>query len=93
MIFIIMRLKSNLTLRRVGRNYMVVQLCDEGANLTNVYTMNETAAWLWKLCGTHEFTQGMLVKHLCEEYDVSEDKASADVASMIEYWVNFNLVE
>ena len=88
-----MRLKSNLTLRRVGRNYMVVQLCDEEANLTNVYTMNETAAWLWKLCNGQEFTKEMLVKHLCEEYDVSDDKASADVASIIENWVNFNLVE
>ena len=88
-----MRLKSNLTLRRIGRNYMVVQLSDEGANLTNVYTMNETAAWLWKECGTVDFSQEMLVKRLCEEYEVSEEQAAADVDALVKEWMKYGLVE
>ena len=88
-----MKLKSNLTLRRVGQNYMVVELSNESVNLTNVYTMNETAAWLWKECGTLEFTQEMLVKRLCEEYEVSEEQASQDVKRLIQEWVNYGLAE
>ena len=72
---------------------MVVELSGEGANLTNVYTMNETAAWLWKVCGTQEFTQEMLVKRLCEEYEVSEEKAVEDVGLLIREWMRYGLVE
>lgn len=88
-----MKLKSNLSLRKVGRNYMVVELSDEEANLTNVYTLNETAAWIWKVCGTHEFTPESLVKRLCEEYEVSKEKAAEDIASLIREWKNFGLVD
>ena len=88
-----MKLKSNLTLRRIGRNYMVVELSEQEVNLTNVYTMNETAAWLWKECGTGDFSQEMLVKRLCEEYEVSEEKAAMDVAQLIQEWKNYGLVD
>ena len=88
-----MKIKSNLTLRRVGKNYMVVEMSDETVNLTNVYTMNETAAWLWEACGTGEFSQEILVKRLCDEYEVSEEQAAADVDHLIKEWVNYGLVD
>ena len=89
-----MKLKRNLTLRRIGRNYMVVELSDQGANLTNVYTMNETAAWLWKMCADmDDFTHDVLIKCLCEEYDVSEEMACEDVHRLVTEWKNLGLLE
>ena len=87
-----MKLKQNLTLRRVGRNYMVVQLSDEGANLTNVYTMNETAAFLWKEFEKRDFTQDEMVKRLLDDYDVTEEKAAHDVDCLLKEWSKFGLI-
>ena len=36
-----MKLKANLKLRKVGRNYMLVDVSDADANITDVYTLNE----------------------------------------------------
>lgn len=92
-LYTIMKIRRDLTLRRVGQNYMVVQLSDNVANMTNVYTMNETAAYLWKKCGTHEFTHTYLTKCLCDEYEVTEEQAEKDINSLVEEWRKYKLME
>ena len=87
-----MKIRTDLTLRQIGRSYMVVELSDQGTNLTNVYTMNETAAWLWKEFVRVDFTEEMLVKRLCEEYEVTEEKAAEDVARLVGDWKEMGLI-
>lgn len=79
-------------LRKIGSRYMIVEVSQEAMNLTNVYTMNETAAWLWKGIGNDEFTEEVLVARLLEEYEVTEEQAKADVHSLVEEWVKLGLV-
>lgn len=71
---------------------MIVEVSQEAMNLTNVYTMNETAAWLWKGIGNDEFTEEVLVARLLEEYEVTEEQATTDVHSLVEEWVKLGLV-
>ena len=87
-----MKLRTDLTLRQIGRSYMVVELSKGEANLTNVYTLNETAAWLWKEFAVTDFTEEQLVERLCEEYEVSREKASEDVALLVADWKKMGLV-
>ena len=70
-----MKIRNNLVLRKIGSRYMIVEVSQEAMNLTNVYTMNETAAWLWKGIGSRDFTEEQLVSRLCEEYEVTEEQA------------------
>jgi len=44
-----MKAKANLKLRKVGGRYMLVDVSDRDANVTNVYTLNDTAAFVWHL--------------------------------------------
>ncbi len=43
-----MRLDSTLNLRRIGGKYMIVKAVGGKANMTDVITLNETAALLWE---------------------------------------------
>ncbi|MDO4215480.1 MAG: PqqD family peptide modification chaperone, partial [Bacteroidales bacterium] len=43
-----MRLKKELTLRNVAGEYMILNAEVDVNALTNVYSLNETAAFLWE---------------------------------------------
>ena len=51
-----MRLNSNLILRQVGGEYMIVNPFSETMDMAQVYSLNETAAWLWKRIDNHIFS-------------------------------------
>ena len=40
--------KPHLKLRRIGSRHMIVEASDSCVNLTNVYSLNGTAARLWE---------------------------------------------
>lgn len=87
-----MKIRNNLVLRKIGSRYMIVEVSKEAMNLTNVYTMNETAAMLWKSIGAEDFTEPQLVEFLCDTYEVTEEQAAADVHSLIEEWRKLGLL-
>lgn len=86
-----MRLKENLRLRKVGSKYMIVDAATEQVNMVDVYTMNETAAWLWQTFAEREFTSEEMTEALCLEYDVTREQATADVWALMEEWDSFGL--
>lgn len=65
---------------------MIVDSQTDTANLTNVYVLNETAAYLWENLQEKEFTADTLVELLLGEYEVTEAQAKADVAKLLEVW-------
>ena len=81
-----MKLKVNLKLRKVGRNYMLVDVSDADANITDVYTLNETAAFVWNAAAEHGVHAETLASLVCEEYDVSNDIALSDIKSILQTW-------
>ncbi len=86
-----MRLKENLKLRKIGNRYMIVE-AGEAVDLTNVYTLNATAAWLWEEAEGRDFTVEELVRKLCARYEVDEQTALADVSGQIAQWEEFGLL-
>ncbi len=81
-----MKIKHHLSLRKVGRNYIIVDTSDKNVEFTDVYTLNGTAAFLWQKIGDKEFTPEMLAKLLCEEYEVDEATALRDVNKLLNKW-------
>ena len=43
-----MKLNELLKLRQVGGEYMIINPYSEAADMTQVISLNETAAWLWQ---------------------------------------------
>ncbi len=81
-----MKLLPNLKLRKVGKQYMVVRHDSNTIDLANVYTLNETAAWLWNEAAKADFTADSLAQALCSRYDVELARAEADVKQIVAQW-------
>ena len=87
-----MRTKEDLTLRKIGNKYMIVDTLTEEINMVDVYTMNETAALLWKTFNKRNFTQEEMVNVLCNEYEVTQEQATNDVENLIKEWISYGLI-
>lgn len=87
-----MKKRKDLTLRKIGKQYMIVENSENTINLTNVYTLNGTAAYLWEKIGEEEFTREQLTAWICERYEIDETTASEDVRTLVQEWVELGLV-
>lgn len=88
-----MRAKANLKLRKVGGRYMLVDVSDRDANVTNVYTLNDTAAFVWHLLSEGDTDMESLTAAVCENYDVDSATAGADLRTLIDTWRQAGLVK
>jgi hypothetical protein len=69
--------------REIDGQMVLVPLRDEVANLDSIYTLNETASYLWRrLDGSHTVRE--LGQALAAAFDVSPDDAAADVGRLLE---------
>lgn len=82
-----MKLNKDLILREVGGEYMIVNPFTDTVDMTQVYSLNETAAWLWKQMEDKEFTVTDLVAVLREEYEVDKQTATTDLTELCQQWL------
>lgn len=87
-----MRKKKDFTLRQIGKQFMIVDTSETNVDMSCVYTLNATAAYLWQEIGQEEFTEDFLVKRLCDRYDIDEATASNDVQRLVEEWERIGLI-
>lgn len=87
-----MKLKENLKLRKIGNKYMIIDTNNTNVNMVDVYTMNETAAILWKEFESKDFLQEDMVNTLLQEYEVTHERAIADVESLLKEWIAMGLL-
>ena len=71
-----MRLNSDLVLRKVKDDYLIINPFSETVDMTQVFTLNETAAWLWQQMEGKEFEAEDLARAMLDEYDVDEPTAA-----------------
>lgn len=67
-----MRLREGLVLRKIGEDYVIVDPGKGMIDLSKVFTLNETAAWLWEEIKERDFDIDTLVSLVKEEYDVDD---------------------
>ena len=87
-----LKLKSGFVLKSVGDNHIVVPVGAQTVDFRCMITLNDTGAFLWKLLETEQ-TEETLVTALLEEYDVTAERASADVAAFLANLQDSNLLE
>ncbi len=88
-----MKLRSDLILRTIGSDHLIVDPSQDMVDLSTVYTLNSSAAWLWEELKGKEFTIDTIVELLCENYDVSKEQAQSDAKILLEDFQKQGLVE
>lgn len=88
----IIKPQSGLKLRKIGRQHVIVKACDGNVNMSNVYSLNRTAAELWKQLEQGNSTVEGLAEWLCGRYEVEKAVALHDVERQLAEWESFGLI-
>lgn len=73
---------SSVVTRKTGSKFILVPVADNIADMDSVYTLNETAYFIWKLIDGENNIED-IIDAVIREYDVSRETASADVSDFI----------
>ena len=90
-----MRFKEGLTLRKIGEDYVIVAPEQGMVDLSKVYSLNETAAWLWEELGGKDFDASKMVELVRDRYDVEHlplEDVEQDIEKLIEFFDQNGLV-
>ena len=79
-----MKRKQNLVLRHIGRDYIIIDPSEGVVDMAVVYTLNDTAAWLWQQLGDGDFSVESVATLLMEHYGIDLQKAEKDANDLIE---------
>lgn len=85
-------IRDGLQLRKIGNRYMIVDACEDNVNLSHVYSLNTTAAWMWERLAEGISSPDELTDRLCEDYQVERERAFHDVENQLAEWQRFGLV-
>jgi len=88
-----MKLRSDLILRTIGSDHLIVDPSQDMVDLSTVYTLNSSAAWLWEELKGKEFNTDTIVELLLENYEVSKDQAASDAAVLLQDFRKQGLLE
>ena len=77
------KLKSRFVARKVGNEVVVVPLVNNVAQMERLYTLNETAGFLWENLN-ETATVESLKTALLENFDVEDSVAEQDIQNFLE---------
>jgi len=82
---------ANIVTRKTGNEYVLVPIANNIADMNSVYTLNETAAFIWEhLDGKKSLRE--IVDCLIEEYDIDFDSASKDMSEFIDKMTKYLII-
>lgn len=91
-----MRLKEGLILRKVGNDYVIVSPEQGMVDLSKVFSLNETAAWLWEQLQGKNFAIEDMIALIEEQYEVDsipKEELRADMEELTKFFQENSLVE
>ena len=77
------KLKSRFVARKVGNEVVVVPLVNNVAQMERLYTLNETAGFLWKNLNENATVESLKTA-LLENFDVEDSVAERDIQNFLE---------
>lgn len=88
-----MKAKTGFNLRTVCGENIIVAEGKENIDFSNIISMNESSAYLWKqVQGMDSFTNEDLARLLTEEYEVDLDTALTDAIQLSEQWLQAGII-
>ena len=88
-----MKRRKGYALRPLGKEFILLAEGVEAVDFTRMISMNESAAFLWKAVEDKDFEAETLVDLMMEEYDISQEIAEKDVASLLQTWKEANIID
>ncbi|WP_270088410.1 PqqD family protein [Sphingobacterium sp. SYP-B4668] len=79
-----MRLRTDLTLRKLGDEYLIVDPGQDMIDMSKVYTLNDTAAQVWQALQGKEFELDTVVEILTSHFEVNKEIATQDASVLVE---------
>ncbi|MGJ1194281.1 MULTISPECIES: PqqD family protein [Sphingobacterium] len=86
-----MKLRNDITLRKVGKEYIIVDPSQDMVDMSKVFTLNETAAFLWNELQGIDFELEDMINLLLDNYETEREVAEKDSMKLIEVLQNGNL--
>ncbi len=88
-----MKAKKGFNLREICGEQMIVAEGKENIDFSNIISMNESSAYLWKAVAGKEFTPNDLAQLLTDRYEVDLDTALTDAQTLAGQWIKAGIVE
>ncbi|MFZ1236990.1 MAG: PqqD family protein [Prevotella sp.] len=88
-----MKAKPGFNLRNVCGELIIVAEGKENIDFSNIISMNESSAYLWKSIQNKEFSIEDLTNLLLEEYDVDKETALLDSQKIADQWIKAGICE
>ncbi len=76
------KMKSKFVARKVGNELIIVPLTDNVAQMSELFTLNETAKFLWENISEHASNED-IEKLLTDEFEVDAETTRRDVAAFL----------
>lgn len=89
-----MKLKSQLILREVAGQYVIVPTGKRVREITSIVYISSSAAYLWDYMKDHEFTKEDLVQRILEHFQgVTEEQAAKDIDRFLKTLADNNILD
>lgn len=88
-----MRIKKGFTLRSFLGRHIVIGEGISQVNFNKMIVLNDSASYLWESVEGKDFTVEDLTKLLLDRYEVTQEQAAADAATIADKWNDAGLVE
>ncbi len=87
-----MKAKNGFSIKEVAGSFVIVPVGERLVDFSAMITVNETGAFLWEKL-QDDISADALTEALCNEYDVDEDTARADVAEFTQVLIAKKVIE
>ena len=89
---VVYRQATDVVLRRIGDEAILVPIRNRVGDLDSVFTLNESAVRIWEsLDGITALHR--VIDHVCEEYEVDRETATADAREILAHLAEAGLIE
>ena len=89
-----MKAKKGFNLRDVCGEQIIVAEGKENIDFSNIISMNESSAYLWKnVQQMAEFTNENLADLLVEQYEIDYETALEDAKTLSQQWLEAGIIE
>jgi len=78
--------------RKTGNEYVLVPVTNNIADMTSVYTLNETGTFIWELIDGKKSVED-LIKAVIDKYDIDKETAARDVFSFIDIMSKYLIIK
>ena len=80
----LVELKSKFVARQVGNELILVPLANNVAKMSELFTLNETAKFIWEI-STGEMTTQQLELLMTDTFDIDQETAAKDIAAFLNH--------